>query len=97
MCVKKLNIKEDFKLTRYHEKPLGQKHEGKDQRKKKVYAKPRGAGHMHCLLMYNKKRTTKNAHEKGTKNKVHQAPEKYASSPGEKRKKENKYFQASGR
>jgi hypothetical protein len=29
--------------------------------------------------------------------KVHQAPEKYASSQREKRKKENKYFQASGR
>jgi hypothetical protein len=41
--------------------------------------------------------TKKNAQEKEPKKKVHQAPEKYASSQREKRKKENKYCKASGR
>jgi hypothetical protein len=71
-----------LKLTRYHQKPWGQKYEGKDKRKKTVYAKPRGAGHMHRLLVYNKKRTRKRTKKKLT------PPDKYASSQGKKRKRQ---------
>jgi len=89
MCVKKIITKEDLKLTRYHQKPWGQKYEGKDKRKKTVYAKPRGAGHMHRLLVYNKKRTRKR-----TKKKTY-ASRQICIVSGEKKKKGNKYFQSS--